>query len=142
MRSRLTVTSRSASSKERGRQASLRDAWPANYCANNSEPPAEKARDLNTPSIAPSQPEITRNETGGTRETNFPKPLRIGGMDGARESPRTPRWGVLGQRRLLSLFVRYRGPGAGSSRARAAEGRRNDIDAARQRLQGWRGSKL
>src|SRR5438094_2631008 len=43
MRSRLTATSPSASSKERGRRASLRDVWPANYCASNSEPPAEKA---------------------------------------------------------------------------------------------------
>ena len=63
-------------------------------------------------------------------------------MDGARESPRTHRWGVLGQRRLFSLFVRHRRSRRGPVARPGGQGHRDDIDAARQRLEGWRGSKL
>jgi len=43
---------------------------------------------------------------------------------------------------LFRFLFAIGGPGAGPSRDRPAEGRRDDIDAARQRLAGWRGSKL
>src|SRR5205807_7472973 len=66
-----------------------------------------ESRAVRTSRGLPSGPEITRNGTSETRETNFPKCLTIRGLDGAGGSYRRKKWGVLGQHALHSLFVRH-----------------------------------